>query len=896
MNKYLYIAWLLVIVVLSGCEKMEMMETTRTVLDNGMIVLITERHSAPVVAIDTWVNTGYFNEPDSLTGISHLLEHMFFKGTKKRAVGQLREETRELGGYLNAGTIYEYTHYYTVLPSQFTESGLELQSDALWNSVIDTIELEKEKKVVIEEVKRKWDNPNAWSWEKLMELAFDRHPIRRWRMGAPEQINGWNRQQFEHYLKSYYRPDNIILSIAGEVKPKEVMKAVEKYYGDVKMEKTQVPECSNEPQQKGLRYSQMKGDITQSYLKMGFHTPGRVAEDYTALDVLAHVLGEGKSSRLSQNLVENRGLAHAVGSEAFGLKGLGIFIIEAELEAKDMQNAEIEIFGEIEKIKEGGITNEELIKVKNAIKFSYLSSIETAGGMAENLALFESYGDYRLGEKYLAEVEEVSADDIQKVALKYLTLENASILEYRPNTEYEGGLSATKIEEVIKKNLSAKSMGGVKPENSEGGIKLSNLPLNYVSPRLVGLPVKKERLSCGADMVTKENHYLPLISLGIYFKGGRVNESKENSGITQLVLRSSLKGTKTKSASDIFNLLEVLGASVETVVEADYFGYQLKILSENWGEGLKVLADVVKNPIFNTDELEKEKKILEAEIVKKQDNMAQYPIELFYQATFPNHPYGLNSLGDKDAIESLKQQKAKEWHRDYLAADNMLIVAVGDFESSTLKKSLEALFEDFNLHAGRKSISTLPEPKPTANMVTDNRLKAQTAQVIGFVTCPYQSEEVYALKVLQAIASGGGGRFYRELREKRSLAYTVYGVNDSWDRAGIFYAYIATSPENEELAREELSRQFFRFKTEEVNEGEVKTAQKYITGIYQIQLETMSALLKRYAKAEILGKGVREVEEYPHKINQITKEQIREVANRYFVEDNLSVGMVKGLK
>jgi zinc protease len=287
------------------------------------------------------------------------------------------------------------------------------------------------------------------------------------------------------------------------------MKAVEKYYGDVKMEKTQVPECSNEPQQKRLRYSQMKGDITQSYLKMGFHTPGRVAEDYTALDVLAHVLGEGKSSRLSQNLVENRGLAHAVGSEAFGLKGLGIFIIEAELEAKDMQNAEIEIFGEIEKIKEGGITNEELIKVKNAIKFSYLSSIETAGGMAENLALFESYGDYRLGEKYLAEVEEVSADDIQKVALKYLTLENASILEYRPNTEYEGGLSATKIEEVIKKNLSAKSMGGVKPENSEGGIKLSNLPLNYVSPRLVGLPVKKERLSCGADMVTKENHYLP---------------------------------------------------------------------------------------------------------------------------------------------------------------------------------------------------------------------------------------------------------------------------------------------------------------------------------------------------------------------------------------------------
>jgi zinc protease len=150
--------------------------------------------------------------------------------------------------------------------------------------------------------------------------------------------------------------------------------------------------------------------------------------------------------------------------------------------------------------------------------------------------------------------------------------------------------------------------------------------------------------------------------------------------------------------------------------------------------------------------------------------------------------------------------------------------------------------------------------------------------------------------VLQAIASGGGGRFYRELREKRSLAYTVYGVNDSWERTGVFYAYIATSPENEELAREELARQFYRFKTETVKDEELKTAQKYITGIYEIQLETMSALLKQYAKAEILGKGVEEVEKYPQNINRVTKEQIRGVANRYFLQENLTVGMVKGSK
>jgi len=896
MNKYLYISWLLALLVLSGCERMETVKTTRTVLDNGMVVLVTERHSAPVVAIDTWVNTGYFNEPDSLTGISHLLEHMFFKGTKKRMVGQLREETRELGGYLNAGTIYEYTHYYTVLPSQFMESGVELQSDALWNSVIDTTELEKEKRVVIEEVKRKWDNPNAFSWEKLMELAFDRHPIRRWRMGTPNQINSWNQEQFEHYLKSYYRPDNIILSIAGEVKTKEVMKTVEKYYGVVKMDKTQRPQCPNEPKQKGLRYSQLKGDITQSYLKMGFHIPGRITEDYAALDVLAHVLGTGRSSRLSQNLMERNRLVQAIRSEAFGLKDIGIFIIEAEMEAKDMQNAEIEIFKEIEKTKAGEISDVELAKVKNAIKFSYLSSIETAGGVAENLALFESYGDYRLGEKYLTKVEEVTADDIQKAAKRYLIPENASILEYRPTKDYEDSLSVTIFEERIKTGLLIKTMEAMKPEQGKFEIKHSKSQQNHASSQLVNVPVKREKLSCGAGLVAKENHYLPLLTLGIYFKGGRVSESKENSGITQLVLKSSLKGTETKGVAEIFNRLEVLGASAETLVEADYFGYQLKILSENWEEGLKVIADVVKNPVFNPDELEKEKKIHSAEIVKSQDNMADYPVELFYRATFPDHPYGLNSLGEKDAVEGLTREKVKQWHQDYLTAENMLIVALGDFDPAILKKSIETLFDGFNKRGGMQLTPPQPESKPKANMEVENRYKAQTAQVLGFVTCPYGNEDLYALKVLQAIASGGGGRFYRELREKRSLAYTVYGVNDSWERTGVFYAYIATSPENEELAREELARQFYRFKTETVKDEELKTAQKYITGIYEIQLETMSALLKQYAKAEILGKGVEEVEKYPQNINRVTKEQIRGVANRYFLQENLTVGMVKGSK
>lgn len=872
-------------------------EVTRALLDNGMTVLIQERHSAPVVAINTWVNTGYFNEPDHLTGISHLLEHMFFKGTKKRGVGQLREETKRLGGYLNAGTIYEHTHYYTVLPSQFVQEGLELQSDALWNSVIDSSELEKEKKVVIEEVKRKWDNPDALAWEKLMELAFDHHPIRRWRMGTPQKIETWSRDEFENYFKSFYRPDNIILTIVGDVNSEEVLHGVRKHYGTVKMEKTAKPQHPQEPIQKELRYSQMKGDITQSYLKMGFHIPGKLEKDFFALDVLAHILGEGRSSRLSQSLIERKKLVSVIKSEAFPLRDLGFFMVEAELEAKDLLNAEIEIFRQIERIKTQKISDYEVAKAKNAIRFSYLSFIETAEGLAENLALFESYGDYKLSEQYLNNVEKVTSEDVKKVAAKYLTFENVSILEYRPDRDFNGNLTAEKIKQAMVQSIREKLDEGERIE-----LTLPTLQKSKPS-KLAESVAQKDTLSCGATLITKENHSLPLVSIGLYFKGGRANESKNNCGITRLALKGSLKGTKGRSGTEIFNLLEMLGASLETEVEADYFGYLVKVLSENLEPALDVMADVIKNPVFNPVELEKEKKILLSEIEKNKDNMQDYPIQLFYQAVFPDHPYGLSELGEKESVEKLNEKSVQEWHHNNFSASNMTIVVVGDFDPLSLKQNLEKLFKDFKIEKFQEKRITLSSNKLSfkldfkskENMLVENRMKAQTAQALGFTTCPYHEDDLYALKVIQGIASGGG-RFFQQLREKKGLAYTVYGVNDSWEQMGAFYAYIATSPENEELARNDLSREFYKFKTDTIKDEELTIAKNYISGMYQIHLETNSARVKQYAKSELLGRGIEEVEGYPQKINRVTKEQIREVAERYFDPKNLAVSVIRGKK
>lgn len=868
-------------------DSMNTSHVTKVELDNGMTVLVKEIHSAPVVAIDTWVNVGYFDEPDSLTGISHLLEHMFFKGTKKRKVGQLREETRKLGGYLNGGTIYEYTHYYSVLPQRFAKKGLELQSDALLNSVIDSAELEKEKKVVIQEIKRKLDNPDALAWEKLMELAFKKHPIRRWRMGTQEQNANYSKKDLKNHYLSFYRPDNIILSIVGDIKTEEILKAVKDYYGDFARESAEKKSILTEPEQKEFRYLQIRGDITQTYLKIGFHIPKRLDRDFFALDVLSHILGHGRSSRLSQVLKEREKLVSSIKSEAFGLKDMGVFIIEAELEAEDLPKAEAAIFREIERLKVSDVSDFELTKAQNVIKFSYLSSIETVREYAENLAFYESYGDFRLAEEYLENVEKVTKEDIKRVASLYLTPEGASLLECRPNQDFDERMTVATIKDVIKESL---AKGSEEVEGEELAFVRSDQKKTDIS--LMEKEARREKLSCGATLIAKENHFLPLVSLGVYFKGGQICEFEGNCGITQLTLRTSLKGTQNRSAFEISNLMEMLGGSIELEIKADYFGYQTKLLSQNLADGLRIMSDVIQNPIFEQEELEKEKDILLAEIQKNKDSMREYPIDLFYQAIFPHHPYGLNSLGEPKSLNGLTRAEVVDWYDRFFVANNTLIVAVGDFDLEKLKEELNQEFSDFE----KREIPApeIIEVKRRESTLAEDRAKAQTAQALGFVTCSYQDDDLYPLKVLQAIASGSGGRFFTELRDKSSLAYTVYGYNDAWGKAGVFYAYIATSPEKEEAAREGLLNEFSKFKTTPVDADELETAKRYITGMYQIHLETNSALVKQYAKAELLGRRIEEVEEYPQKINQVTEEQIMGVANKYFDQKSLAVGVVRG--
>src|SRR5215216_3723736 len=203
----------------------------RVVLANGLTVLVRQDKSAPVVAIVTYVKAGYFDETDDVVGIAHVLEHMFFKGTPTRGVGEIAKQTKASGGYLNASTIYDHTSYYAVLPTSGFEAGLAIQADAFANSVIDAEELRRELEVIIEEAKRKEDNPGAVATETLYELLHDRHRIRRWRIGRESGLRQLTADAVRKFYRAYYHPGNTVLSIVGDVDPDQAVAEAEALYG-----------------------------------------------------------------------------------------------------------------------------------------------------------------------------------------------------------------------------------------------------------------------------------------------------------------------------------------------------------------------------------------------------------------------------------------------------------------------------------------------------------------------------------------------------------------------------------------------------------------------------------------------------------------------------------------
>lgn len=857
----------------------------RRTLANGLRVLVRRDATAPVVAIVTYVDAGYFDETDDVVGIAHVLEHMYFKGTPSRGVGEIARQTKAVGGYLNAATIYDHTLYYAVVPSTGFLPALDIQCDAYRHSLIDAEELGRELEVIIQEAKRKADNPSAVATETLYELLHDRHRIRRWRIGREEGLRRLGHEHLMRFYRNFYRPSTTTLVIVGDVNPESAFAEVARLYGDIpagEPERTPGPDEAHAP---GFRYRELAGDIAQTQITLGWRAPGTLHPDTPALDVLSIVLGTGRASRLFR-AVRERKLASSVTAYDYTPRDIGVFVVHAETPPEKALEALDAIWDQLRRVRVEGVGAFEIERARRIIESRWVRRFEDMEGQANYLAEWESLGNWELGERYFERLVSVTASDVQRVAISWLPDDQCGVIVYRPERAPAVAASADAMRARLQHARVEPLDGATRVDHPE--LPSASRPPSREAPRN---GVHVYRLASGVPVLVRHRAESPIVYAGVFALGGASSEDETIGGRTLLMARTALKGTARRTAVQIAEAGELLGGSVGASIGSDLVGWTISVPAPHAAAALELLADVAQHPVFGSDALETERTIALSDLATLRDDMYRYPMRLATAAAFAGHPYGVSSLGTEASLRAQTRDDLAAWHQRHFLEASTVIVIVGPGDPD----ELAAIAARHFTRVAFREATPLPEPRWPTNVVqvVEQRDKAQTALALTWPSPARTDRARFDVAMLTGVASGLGGRLFEELRDKQSLCYTVQAFASERRAAGTFSAYIATSPEKEDVARDGLLAELEKLRTELITDEELHRARTYALGSHAIRQQSGSAVMGEILDAWLFG-TLAELDEYETRVREVTAEGIRDVASRYFDPQRRVEGIVRG--
>ncbi len=851
-------------------------DVRREVLPNGLTLLVQRDPHSPAVAVVSWIKAGFFDEPDELVGVSHVLEHMYFKGSAPAGPGgglgpgELARETKAAGGYLNAHTSYDHTAYYVVLPPAGLRRAVEVQSTALRGALIDPGELERELQVIIEEAKRKLDSPGAVAHETLHEVLFDHHRIRRWRIGTEEQLRGYGRDDIAGYYQSRYVPGRTIVAIVGNIDPEEALALGREHYGDWPGRETIIGGGPAEPQRSGMRVRTLRGDVTQAELVVGWRAPAALHPDETPLALAAATLSAGRGAWLYQSLREP-GIVSAIGASHQAPQEVGVFSIGAELAAARVPEALAGISDAVDRLARHGPTSNDLSRVRALLRQRWARRMESVDGRAMTLASAEALGGLELLEREYSELGTTSADEVRSAAERWLAPADTAAVCYLP--EAEGADLSTSS---LKQTFRPRSNGRPRAPSA--------------APELIALD--------NADLLLWHKPGIPLVSLGMYVTRTSF-DTPEDAGLATLAARSMTRGAAQLDAAQLAVAFERLGGVLSSSASADWAGVSVTTEAGAMADAAKLLAQVAAQPTLAGRDVETERCLMVEDQEQLTDDMFRYPFQLAYGEAFGDRTYGLPPLGTAESLAALGAEDVRRWHRSVYGGARPLLAAVGDVDAGAARDALGRASEEwgsFARHAapdagGRHAAADVTLSLGGSRVVTRDR--KQTALAIVFAGPGRRSPDRWAAEVWAAVAGGLGGRLFEALRDRRSLAYTVLAASMQRRHAGTLAAYIATSPEREDEAREQLLLELGVFARELVSEDEHERAVNYLAGQALVSRQSTSAMLGELVDAFLLGGSLDEIERPDAGYRRVSREDVLRVAGA-FGDGSRAEGVVRG--
>lgn len=827
------------------------------VLPNGLTVIVKEDRSAPVASVQAWCATGSIHEGEHLgAGLSHILEHMLFKGTEERDVNQITQSIQDLGGYINAYTSFDRTVYWVEVPSEGVRESLEILADSMMNSTLPEEEYIKEQEVIRREFAMGRDDPNRMSTLLLFGTAYQVHPYREPVIGHLEIYNQLTRDQVLEYYHARYAPNNLAFVVVGDVDAEEVFSVLQEFF-DAHPRRSVAPVfIPEEPRQVGPRERHVEFSTELTRMGMAWHTVNILHQDAPALDVLAMVLGQGRSSRLYRKVQDDLGLVHSVGSGSFTPQEPGLFMVRAVLDPGNRNDAREAILEVIRELQEEGITAEELAKAQRQSISGRVSDLTTTRGQASDLGLNWLYtGSVGFTQEYMEALLAVTEEDVREVARKYLHGSNMTVTSLNPIGSLEEEQAVAEVQEAGE--------------------------------------IQKFELSNGLRLLVREDRRLPLVNMTAVFRGGVLAETAETNGLTELFSRMLLRGAGDRSAAELAEVVESVGGQIDTNSGNNSFGVTLEVLQPDLALGMEVLADVLLRPRLPEEDLDREKARQIASIKAEQDQMIARTRNLLRSNLFQDHPYALSAIGNEESVQNLAIEQLAGFAEEYVTANNGVLAVFGDVSAEEVKQLAEAALSKMPVGEPVLEEVARPAEKEESLRVVEFVDRNQAVLMVGFPGVDIYNPDRFAMDLIDQALSELGSRLATRIREEMGLAYFI-GTSQLLGLApGMFFFYVGTDPERVEEVEKEMLKQIELLGQEGLGAEELERARKKFLGRMKIRNQSNAALAFTTALDELYGLGYNHYLEVPEIIEGITMEDIQRVAAEYFRDQPFVTALVK---
>jgi zinc protease len=816
------------------------------VLPNGLTVIVQEDRSAPVASVQAWCATGSINEDERLgAGVSHILEHMLFKGTKTRTTSAIAQQIQDVGGYINAYTSFDRTVYWIDVPKAGVPTAIQVLSDAMMNSTLPEEEYIKEQEVIRREFAMGFDDPDRMVSHLLFATAFQRHPYHFPVIGELEIFNQLTQEDVMRYYRSRYVPNNITFIVVGDVDTEKIREQLTDLVRDHPEKSLRPIFIPKEPVQLGRRDAHHEFATELSRLSMAWHVPEITHPDVPALDLVSIVLGEGRSSRLYRRVREEAGLAYAVSAFSYTPGDPGILGVDATVEPSKRGAAEQLILQIVRELGEMGISEAELNKAKKMCLSHQLGSLVTMRGQASDLGSnWLLTRNLNFSRDYLETVQRLTADQVRNAAAKYLTEDNLTVVSLSP----PGG-AAHAIEP---------------PSARQAG------------------EIQKFTLPNGLRLLIREDSRLPLIAMGAVFRGGLLAETPETNGITRLMARSLLKGTKTRTAEQIAAEIEAVGGAISSDAGNNSLTVHIDVTKPDLNTGIELLADVLLNATMPEDAIARQKEIQIAGIQQEEEQLTVVARNSLRETLFQTHPYGLRTSGSIDAIRKLTSKDLLAFRDRYVVANNGVVFVFGNVSAPEVKKLIEQALGP--MKSGSLALQNAPHPAIPKDKATveSHKDKSQGVIMVGYIGVDVSSPDRHALELIDEASSDLGSRFFIRIREEMGLAYYVGASQMQGLAGGLFAFYLGTDPQKIEPVKAALMEEIEKLATDGLTETELARAKKKLIGQQQIANQSNDSFGYQSALDELYDLGFDHYQTLERDVEAVTLVQIRAVAAKYF--------------